>query len=162
MMYPNANDSRHHFPTNSILFQSTPDLRTPFSSMPHNPTLVNVAEAADMNVTALPVLPTTIITNKSVVKKNSVWKRMWDKIKGLVGKGKGKKEKAQIAHGEDEQSNTKPKVSKEEIGGPMDFQHVKTGGAMALRGHTPVEEGGESDWEDVEETRADLREAARR
>ncbi|KAH7389564.1 hypothetical protein DE146DRAFT_758870 [Phaeosphaeria sp. MPI-PUGE-AT-0046c] len=166
-MYPIANDSRHHFPTNSILFQSSPDLRAPSSVMHHNPTLVNVAEAADKQVTALPVLPSTTNNNniKPFTQKDFVWKRMWDKIKGIMRKGRGKKEKKQVRGGE-ERGRTKAKVSKVKIGGPMDFEHVRTGGPRGLRGHTSVmeeddEEGGESEWEDVEATRADLRQAAR-
>jgi hypothetical protein len=105
-MHPN--DSNHLLSINSMIFTSTANLNHPLPTT--NPTLVDLREAADTNVTALPApLP-------SREKKPSVWRRVLAKIKGAFG---GKKKK---------------KKKKMNIGGPTGFQHQGTEGVMGLRG----------------------------
>src|SRR4051812_47484459 len=99
------NDSRHHFPLNSMLFTSTAELRAP---LPANATLVNINEAADRDVTALPAPPV-------VERKPPVWARLLARIKQILG------------------CDRKKRAQEMEIGGPADFQHHVTGGAEGLR-----------------------------
>jgi hypothetical protein len=108
---PNKNNSRNFLPLNSMLFKSTPDLR----SQPTNPTLVNLRDAADTSVTALPApQPPT----------KSIWQRVVDKIKSVLG-----------THGEgdSEQDGGRAPKGEMQIGGPTDFKHHTTGGAQPLR-----------------------------
>ncbi|KAF2833638.1 hypothetical protein CC86DRAFT_268987, partial [Ophiobolus disseminans] len=117
-------NSRHHLPLNSMLFESTPNLRQP---LPANATLVNIHDAANLDVTALPSPPAP------AERKLSVWARLLAKMKSALS---GKKNKGP------------------EIGDPMDFQHCVTGGSGPLR--EPVSAGGmrgSEEWEDVEEAR---------
>lgn len=124
--------------------------------MHRNPTLVNVAEAADLEVTALPSMADnsavssnhgafTKTTQQDKKKKVGLWKRIWTKIKG---KSKKREREEGIWHGNEGSGGAK--VKKIEIGEPTHFRHERTGGALGLR----VEE---DEWEDIEETRGDLR-----
>jgi hypothetical protein len=100
-----SNASRHHLPLNSMLFKSTPNLRDP-APLPTNPTLVNLHDAADTGVTALPMQP----VGQPKERKPTVWKRAVAKAKKLFGRKK-----------------------KLQIGGPTNFQHHSTGGMQPLR-----------------------------
>jgi hypothetical protein len=106
---PNKNTSRNFLPLNSMLFTSTPNLR----SLPSNPTLVNLRDAADTSVTALP-------TGKKP--SPSIWQRVLVKIKEVFGKEDGGREL--------------------QIGEPTDFKHHGTGGAQPLRTIGRRREGG--------------------
>lgn len=108
----------------SMLFDSAPNLH--HNTLPTNPTLVNLQDAVDTSITALPTLPP-----KTIARKESIWHRFFGKIKGVFGKREKKKGKKDVG-GEKEM----------EIGGPYGFQHLKTGGALGLR-------GGEEEWEDM-------------
>jgi len=126
-------ESRHHLPLNSMLFESTADLRAP---LPANVTLVNLQEAADTSITALPTLPAP----EPAVRKASLWARMIARIKQTLGI----KKKAAVT------------VEREmDIGSPTGFQHHGTGSGKPLR--APVEDGRgkvevveEEEWEDVD------------
>jgi hypothetical protein len=111
-----ANDSHHLLPMNSMLFTSYANLRSPLHV--GNPTLVDMREAADMNVTALPA------PSPTKERKPSAWRRMLAKIKGVFG-GKN-----------DEEVKVKEDLGKVEelvIGGPTDFEHRETWGVKGLR-----------------------------
>jgi hypothetical protein len=124
MSYIDPN-SRHHLPLNSMLFESTPDLRTPL--LPANPTLVNLRDAADTSITALPAVP------PKTECKPSFWARLLAKIKNALG---GRKEEEM------------------EIGEPTHFRHHGTGGGRELRKPVRDGRGGRGGEED---TRALLR-----
>jgi hypothetical protein len=107
----------------SMIFKSSPDLRSPLLT---SPTIVNLHEAEDASITALPMT----ITTKH---KESLWSRIVSKIKDVFGRmGKGN-------NGEEEM----------EVGGPTDFKHGRTGEMGGLR--TRV--SGESEWDDLEDTK---------
>ena len=131
------NDSRHHLPVNSMLFESSVNLR---SLLPANPTLVNIREAADTTITALPAPATTVAQNPTE-RKPSIWRQLVAKIKKALGGSK-----KEVATTEEKELD---------IGRPTDFQHHVTGGAEPLR--TPMAAGRkwvaeEHEWEDVEDT----------
>jgi hypothetical protein len=119
-----ANDSRHLLPVSSVIFKSSPDLRSP---LPTISTLVDLREAQDTSITALPMNIST--TSKP---KAGIWSRIVSKIKDIFTGKKGEEE------GEEGDREM-------EIGSPMDFEHERTGGTEPLR--TRVSE--ESEWEDV-------------
>ncbi|KAH4386277.1 hypothetical protein HBH94_038040 [Parastagonospora nodorum] len=57
---------------NSMVFKSSPNLR---NELPSNPTLVNIRDAADTSVTALP-MPATALEDQVVERKMGWWSRM--------------------------------------------------------------------------------------
>jgi hypothetical protein len=120
------NDSKHLLPMNSVLFNddSQVSFRTPVLSRYHNPTLVNVREAADTSITALPAPPVAVTKQKQKKKPVSAWKKVLSKVKRAVGFEK-KKKKTRLV-----------------IGEPTMFRHVKTGGIMGLMDT-------DGDWVDV-------------
>jgi hypothetical protein len=122
-----TNESRHLLPMSSMIFKSSPDLRSP---LPINPTLVDIRKAQDTSITALPM--TTSITAKE---KKSLWSRIVDKVKGLLGS------KEKEINDEDD--------GEMEIGSPTDFKHERTGGIGSLRSPVKQRASGESEWEDV-------------
>ncbi|KAH3917348.1 hypothetical protein HBI56_118980 [Parastagonospora nodorum] len=122
------NDSRHLLPMNSMVFKSSPNLR---NELPSNPTLVNIRDAADTSVTALP-MPATALEDQVVERKMGWWSRMVARIKGCFKKKEeGGEERTEL-----------------NIGGPTDFQHTWTAGIGPLRTTGVGEEG---EWEDVDE-----------
>ncbi|KAH4503331.1 hypothetical protein HBH88_057850 [Parastagonospora nodorum] len=107
------NDSRHLLPMNSMVFKSSPNLR---NELPSNPTLVNIRDAADTSVTALP-MPATALEDQVVERKMGWWSRMVARIKGCFKKKEeGGEERTEL-----------------NIGGPTDFQHTWTAGIGPLR-----------------------------
>ncbi|KAF1921960.1 hypothetical protein BDU57DRAFT_68056 [Ampelomyces quisqualis] len=127
------NESRHHFPMSSMLFDSSPNLRVP---LPTNTTLVNVREAADTSITALPA--PRPIEDERIKHKPSLWHRLVAKIKGVFGR---KEEKARTQQNGVERRGLV-------IGGPTDFQHLRTGGPRPLMGGG-LGEVEEDEWEDM-------------
>jgi hypothetical protein len=125
-----ANKSRHLLPMSSIIFKSSPDLRSPL--LPTNPTLVDLHEAQDTSITALPM--TSSIKPRT---KESIWSRIVSKITGLFG---GKAKESEVG------------AEREmEIGSPTDFKHEWTGfGDLRLLVKKRVDE---DEWEDVEDGR---------
>ncbi|KAH4730207.1 hypothetical protein HBH66_047370 [Parastagonospora nodorum] len=67
---------------NSMVFKSSPNLR---NELPSNPTLVNIRDAADTSVTALP-MPATALEDQVVERKMGWWSRMVARIKGCFKK----------------------------------------------------------------------------
>lgn len=76
--------SRHLLPLSSVIFRDqqsrspTPRL---WSRRGQTPTLVNLQDAMDLSVTALPALPSATVTvtttaTKEEPEKNSIWKRV--------------------------------------------------------------------------------------
>jgi hypothetical protein len=128
------NDSSHLLPVSSMLFNSSPNLRTP---LPTNSTLVDIREAADTSVTALPTAPTP------TQHKPSVWRRMLAKIKAAFES----KDKV------DEEKKDQSEAKELQISGPTDFHHRLTGGAQPLRFGEIARVEEESEWEDVEDTK---------
>jgi len=118
------NDSRHLLPMNSMVFKSSPNLR---HQLPANPTLVNIHDAANTSVTALPMPPTADDQVVEVERKKGFWSRLVEKIKGCFRK--------EESRGLD-------------IGGPTGFQHTWTAGIGPLR------TAGEEEWEDVDDGKA--------
>jgi hypothetical protein len=116
------NDSKHLLPINSLLFNTTSQasLRTPVLSRNTNPTLVNIREAADTTVTALPAAPVAAPKKNPDKKKVSAWRKVVGKVLRTVGMGK---KKGVV------------------IGEPTGFTHVRTGGV--------VSGGDEREWVDV-------------
>jgi hypothetical protein len=106
-----------------MLFRSSPNLHSP---LPTNQTLVNIHEAADTTITALPAPYTT----NTAQRKISAWDWLLAKVKELL---MGRKE-AEL-----------------QIGGPTDFQHHETGGAEPLRSRGVNGGQWESEWEEVED-----------
>lgn len=124
------NKGGHHLPVNSMLFDSQFSLRSPRLGRVKNPTLVNVREAADTSVTALPVPSTS--TQRMTARKTSVWRRVLGRLKRSL---KSSRKKGPV------------------IGGPQDFRHHRTGGPKPLMTVSRKEVGtgqdGESEWEDM-------------
>lgn len=137
------NDSHHGLPVNSMLFDSQSPLRSPYFTATQNPTLVNLQDAQDTTITAL---PQPVVEQPPSIVKESIWHKVLGKIKALFRRKES------------------PGISS-----PTEFQHLATGGPEPLRTSPPrvamvagakrategtaVEEGDDSDWEDVEETR---------
>ena len=159
-----TNPSRHLLPVNSMMFTSRAALPRSSSLQYQHPTLVNLHEAGDASVTALPPPPppppsrTTTTTaaaktDKKEKKKKTMWARVGAKIQMLF---RGKKEKKE----------QKPSMV---ISGPSGFRHETTWGPSRLRsggvGGAKWDEGegvggerGDSgEWEDVEQSRVFVR-----
>jgi hypothetical protein len=121
---------RHHLPVNSMIFDSQFSLRTPQLTRSTNPTLVNIREAADTSVTALPV--PSAITQQKPAKTPPVWRRVLGRVKRSLRFGK---RKGPV------------------IGEPRDFQHYTTGGPGPLMAASREQLGAgqdrDSEWEDV-------------
>ncbi|KAH8730207.1 hypothetical protein GQ44DRAFT_756691 [Phaeosphaeriaceae sp. PMI808] len=138
------NDSRHLLPVPSMLFQSTVDLRTP---LPTNATLVNINEAADTSVTALPIADVQVAE-----KPASVWHRMVTNIKRMLA---GRKKKLSAMHrGILVREEKTIKISE-----PMNVRHVMTGGTrsadnLAATETTMEAEADENEWEDIKDIEA--------
>ncbi len=145
--------SRYNLPLNSIVFSSQVSLSSPRPTTAHTIGLVNQYDAQDTSVTALPepmpLRPQVTVESEPHTPKRSVWHWVLGKIKAM------------FRHKKQQSVN---------VGSPMEFQHLKTGGAHPLRTgpySLAVDTGGkkrrgdsamedddddESDWEDVEET----------
>ncbi|XP_014560849.1 hypothetical protein COCVIDRAFT_88113 [Bipolaris victoriae FI3] len=94
-----------HLPINSILFH---DYHEPASNpatssnRPQSATLVNLQDAYDLSITALPQPPTvTITTTRDGMSKESFWKRLRAAISGwlCLGKKSGKRRKRETQEG---------------------------------------------------------------
>jgi hypothetical protein len=105
-----TNNSHHLLPMNSMLFTSYANLRSPLP--------VDMREAADMNVTALPA------PSPTKERKPSAWRRMLAKIKGVFGGKNDEEVKVKEDLGE---------VKELVIGGPTNFEHHETWGVKGLR-----------------------------
>lgn len=163
------NDSRHLLPMSSLIFTSSPNLRNT-NTLPTNPTLVNLNDAADMSVTALPE-PRDAKRDKSREEKK---KRVMRTEKKMGGKTKTKggmlkkvvkrikkafkpRNKTTAKLGRDnvfEQRTLDRKHEHEEmqIGSPTNVRHVATGGPRGLReGMLGEDADADADeWEDIE------------
>jgi hypothetical protein len=130
------NDSRYLLPMNSLLFKSSLDLG---KQLPTSPTLVDIRDAADTSVTALPMSPPAP-ENKAAEPKKGLWHRMVAKIKTVFG-------------GKDNMDESTQEEHKELlIGTPTDFQHHITGGFGTLRTPTTPDRPRTSEdakWEDM-------------
>ncbi|CAO2658626.1 Nn.00g063490.m01.CDS01 [Neocucurbitaria sp. VM-36] len=141
------NDSRHLLPINSMLFNSHKSALSRRSTTSQNQTLANLQEAQDTTITAL---PQRVAEQPPTIPKESIWSRVsrvCSKIKAVFFRRK----------------------KSLNVGSPTGFQHLETGGPEPLRTIPPraamvagakrnaegtvMEEGSESDWEDVDETR---------
>ena len=142
-------NSRYHLPLSSVLFNSQVSLGSPRPTTAHTLGLVNLYDAQDTTVTALPQpisLPHyTPPASPHNTSKRSVWRWVLSKIKAIF------RHKQYI-----------------NVGSPTGFQHLETGGAQPLRpgpyslavDNRPrkrrtgaaMDREDESDWEDVEET----------
>jgi hypothetical protein len=117
--HSNKTNSRNFLPLNSMLFKSTPDLR----SLPTDPTLVDLRDAADTSVTALPAPQPPA---------KSTWQRVVAKLKEVFGAGTGE--------GDAKEHTGRVRRGEMQIGGPTDFKHHVTGGAQPLRTRKEEEE----------------------
>lgn len=87
------NDSRHHLPLQSVLFDSRILLTPSHLKTDYNPTLANLNEAQDTLITAIPPMPplpntTTADEQPSASTKKSVWRRVRSKVKKLFRRKK--------------------------------------------------------------------------
>ncbi|EUC46889.1 hypothetical protein COCMIDRAFT_91629 [Bipolaris oryzae ATCC 44560] len=88
-----------HLPINSILFHDYhgPASNAPASSnRPQSATLVNLQDASDLSITALPQPPTvTITTTRDEPSREPLWKRLRAAMSGWLcfGKENGKRRK---------------------------------------------------------------------
>ncbi|CAI9634551.1 unnamed protein product [Alternaria burnsii] len=137
------NNSRHLLPMNSVLFDNKSSSHFSLSD-PANLTLVNLQDAQDTTVTALPQPPTnTAITAKPA--EDSLWRRLLVKSKIVLC----------FKHGKDEQEDKKEEVKEMCIGEPTGFKHVRTARPRPMMGSIPVVvEEEESEWEDMRESEA--------
>ncbi|RII13653.1 hypothetical protein CUC08_Gglean004423 [Alternaria sp. MG1] len=137
------NNSRHLLPMTSVLFHNKSSSHFSLSD-PANLTLVNLQDAQDTTVTALPQPPTiTAIAAKPA--KNSLWTRFLVKLKIVVG----------FKHGKGGQEDKKEEEKEMCIGEPTEFKHVRTAGPRPMMGSVPVVvEEEESEWEDMRESEA--------
>jgi hypothetical protein len=99
-----------------MLFKSSPELR---SHPPSHTTLVDVHDAADTSITALPTSPATMQTKQPA----SFWQRILARIKEILVGKKEEKGAGGVDVGGKEMK----------IGEPTGFQHHVTGGAEPLR-----------------------------
>ncbi|KAH6858732.1 hypothetical protein AA0119_g9928 [Alternaria tenuissima] len=137
------NNSRHLLPMNSVLFHNKSSSHFSLSD-PADLTLVNLQDAQDTTVTALPQPPTnTAITAKPA--KDSLWTRVLVKLKIVLC----------FKHGKDEQEDKKEDEKEMCIGEPTGFKHVRTAGPRPMMASVPVVvEEEESEWEDMRESEA--------
>jgi hypothetical protein len=99
---------------NSLIFNSTPNLH---ARLPATPTLVNIQEAADTSVTALPTPPLPPKRNHNP----SMFRRALRRIKTLVSRSRAN-------------SAGRDGTARELwIGAPTGFEHRETGGPRGLR-----------------------------
>ncbi|KAF2035555.1 hypothetical protein EK21DRAFT_107076 [Setomelanomma holmii] len=116
------NDSHHLLPMNSIIFSSTPNLR---KRLPTSPTLVDLSEAADTTVTALP--PASIpVAKQTRLKRRSKMKRLRKVARKIARVVFGKPVDPKYpVHNNTNEGRVK-------IGVPTNVQHVETGGPRKL------------------------------
>ncbi|CAN9279666.1 unnamed protein product [Alternaria alternata] len=127
----------------SVLFHNKPSSNFSHSN-PANLTLVNLQDAKDTTVTALPQPPTiTAIAAKPA--KDSLWTRFLVRLKIVL----------RFKHGKDEQEDKREEEKEMCIGEPTGFKHVRTAGPRSMMGSVPVVvEEEESEWEDMRESEA--------
>jgi hypothetical protein len=137
------NNSRHLLPMTSVLFHNKSPSHFSLSN-PANLTLVNLQDAQDTTVTALPQPRTnTAVTAKPA--KDSLWTRFLVKLKIVLC----------FKHGKDEQEDKKEEEKEMCIGEPTGSKHVRTAGPRPMVGSVPVViEEEESEWEDMRESEA--------
>ncbi|CAN9267583.1 unnamed protein product [Alternaria alternata] len=137
------NNSRHFLLMTSVLFHDKSSSHFSHSD-PTNLTLVNLQDAQDTTVTALPQPPTiTAIATKPA--KDSFWTRFLVKLRFVLC----------FKHGKGEQEDKKEEEKEMCIGEPTGFKHVRTVGPRPMMGSVPVVvEEEESEWEDMRESEA--------
>ncbi|CAN9208575.1 unnamed protein product [Alternaria alternata] len=137
------NNSRHLLPMTSVLFHNKSSSHFSLSN-PANLTLVNLQEAQDTTVTALPQPPTITAINAKPA-KDSLWTRFLVKFRNVLC----------FKHGKDEQEDKGEEEKEMCIGEPTGFKHVRTAGPRSMMGSVPVViEEEESKWEDMRESEA--------
>ncbi|KAH7094601.1 hypothetical protein FB567DRAFT_7303 [Paraphoma chrysanthemicola] len=160
------NDSRHLLPMSSLIFTSSPNLRNT-TTLPTNPTLVNLNDAADMSVTALPD-PLNAKAGRSDEKHGvKTEKKMGGNTKAKAGIFKKAVRKIKKAFKPRAKTTAKPnpedvfeqrtldrkhEPQEMQIGSPTNVRHVATGGPRGLReGMLGGDaDAGEDEWEDIE------------
>ncbi|KAH7084950.1 hypothetical protein BKA63DRAFT_597695 [Paraphoma chrysanthemicola] len=164
------NDSRHFLPMSSLIFTSSPNLRNT-NTLPMNPTLVNLNDAADMSVTALPE-PRNAKTDETREEKKNCMKtekNMGGKTKAKAGmlkklvksikkafkprtKTTAKLGRADVF--EKRAVDRKQDHEEMQIGSPTNVRHVATGGPRGLRegmlGGDTTGDADADEWEDIE------------
>lgn len=132
------NDSRHLLPMSSTIFRRQTSVQQMRQITNPDPSVVNLQEARDETVTALPFHMKLIPTQPV---KESKWERFVRKMKSVF--------------------RLKKKVK---ISAPTNFRHLETGSSNPLltpvtpgvkkdAEGTAVEEGDDLEWEDPNETR---------